>query len=455
MSVAVVQPVPVRVSARVTVGVDAAVTANHHVCVRTVHADGRVEVSRLHVAPSVAGLGVLSQRLAGTPGAVVIAEPTSMTWLGLSVAAERAGCEFTLIGARHASRLRSAIIGKNKSDVIDADVIARAADVFDLTAFHVPSPTELALRRAVTRRQNAVVDANRAYRRLLSLARWAFPDVWTAFAGSLPSALAVLERWPDIRGLAVARRSSLTAVVAEHTRGARDVPTRVEGIRRAAGDWVSFWDGRLDLDALAWEVGEHLRDYAEAQARVARATDAATRQWEALYGADPLLLSVPGMGPITAPIVRAYLGDGSRFASGKKAACYVGITPSSWASGTVTQPRRAITKEGPAALRLAFYQAANGARRTDPQLAEFYHRLMTQRGQCHTQATIAVARKLVERTWLVLTTGRPYELRDLDGKPITERAAKVLIAEQLAVDPETRARARAHSAATHRGKLTR
>jgi transposase len=234
-----------------------------------------------------------------------------------------------------------------------------------------------------------------------------------------------------------------------------DVPTRVERIRHAARQWVDFWDGRLDLDALAWEVAEQLRDYAEAQARVQRATAMATACWETLYGPDPLILSLPGVGPATAPVIRAYLGDGTRFGSGKQAASYVGITPSSWASGTVSQPRRAITKEGPAALRLAFYQAANGARRTDPQLAAFYHRLMTQRGHCHTQATVAVARKLVERTWLVLTSGLPYQLRDLDGRPISERAAKALIAAELAVDPEIRARARAHSAATHRGKLTR
>ncbi|MGD9622857.1 MAG: transposase, partial [Mycolicibacterium sp.] len=41
------------------------------------------------------------------------------------------------------------------------------------------------------------------------------------------------------------------------------------------------------------------------------------------------------------------------FSSAKKAASYAGITPSTWSSGTVTQPRRAITKEGPAPLRLA------------------------------------------------------------------------------------------------------
>ncbi len=223
----------------------------------------------------------------------------------------------------------------------------------------------------------------------------------------------------------------------------------------AARDWAVFWDGRLDLDALAFDVTEHLADLAAASARVDRATAVATAFWERLYGDDALLSSLPGMGPITAPTVRAFLGDGSGFPTAKAAACYVGITPSNWSSGTTTQPHRAITKEGPAVLRLAFFQAGNAARRVDPQLAAFYRTLMTDRGHCHTSATVAVARKLTERTWTVLRRGEPYQLRDLDGRPVTERAAKQLIAERLTVDQTVRTRARAHSAATHRAKLTR
>ena len=103
----------------------------------------------------------------------------------------------------------------------------------------------------------------------------------------------------------------------------------------------------------------------------------ATDYWECLYGDDELLTSVPGIGPVTAPTVRAFLGDGTGFASAREAARYIGITPSNWSSGTVNQPSRAITKEGPAALRLAFYQAANSARTRDPQLAAFYQRLIS------------------------------------------------------------------------------
>ncbi len=118
------------------------------------------------------------------------------------------------------------------------------------------------------------------------------------------------------------------------------------------------------------------------------------------------------MGPVTAPTVRAFFGDGSGLDSARAAASYAGVTPSNWSSGTVSQPSRAITKEGPAALRLAFYQAANAARASDPQLAAFYYRLMVQRGHCHAQANVAVARKLAERVWTLLTRRNGYQLRD-------------------------------------------
>jgi len=440
---------------RVQVGIDAAVTANHHVCVRSLDLDGREHTDRFLAAPTLSGLALLTSRLAPYPGAVAVAEPTSMTWLSLSVAVSEAGGRLALLGSRHSARLRGAIVGKNKSDVIDADVLARAGDVFTLRPMPVVTPGQLALRRAVTRRGAAVIDGNRYWRRLMSLARWAFPDVWNAFGGSLPTAVALLGRWPHLAQLGAARRASLTAVVAEHTRAVADVPARVEQIRAAATAWARFWDCRLDLDALAWDVSEHLTDYHAALERVARATTQANTYWEQLFGDDELLHSLPGIGPATGPTMRAFFGDGTGFDTGKQAACYAGIVPSNWSSGTVTQPSRAITKEGPAVLRLACYQAANTARAIDPQLAALYHRLMTERGHCHTQANVAVARKLVERVWTVISRGQRYQLRDPDGQPITSRAAKALIAQRFTVPAEVRQRARAHSAATHRAKLTR
>jgi hypothetical protein len=51
---------------------------------------------------------------------------------------------------------------------------------------------------------------------------------------------------------------------------------------------------------------------------------------------------------------------------------------------------------------------------------------MVERGHPHAKATCAVARKLVARTWVTTTTGSSYELRDVDGTPVTRRRAKEL-----------------------------
>jgi len=66
---------------RVQVGIDAAITANHHVAVRSINPDGTAVTSRFVLAPTLSGLNALTRRLGAYPGVVAVAEPTSMTWL--------------------------------------------------------------------------------------------------------------------------------------------------------------------------------------------------------------------------------------------------------------------------------------------------------------------------------------------------------------------------------------
>jgi transposase len=340
--------VPFEATNPVAIGIDAAVVANHHLVVCRPSMSGAGEtLEDFVVAPTLAGMEILTKRLSQWPGVMAVAEPTSMTWLPLSVALRNAGGYLALIGNRRSARLRSALAGKNKSDPIDAVVLSRAGELFALQPARIPAAGELALRRTAQRRGKALVEANRCLRRVISQARWAFPDVWNAFAGSRPTALAVLNRWPHLENLGRARTSSITEVVALHTRGVAHVEARAERIRIAARSWAEFWYGHLDLDALAWETTELLEDLNGAEARLERASEQTRRCWEQLWGDDPLLLSVPGMGQIIAPTVRAFLADATQFESAKEAQAYVGLNPSNWSSGQMESPSRAITKEGP------------------------------------------------------------------------------------------------------------
>ncbi|WP_227878807.1 hypothetical protein [Arthrobacter dokdonensis] len=77
---------------RAVAGIDAAITARHHIAVREFFDDGTEHLSRFTVDPTLAGLERLSARLAAVPAPVTaVVEPTSMTWLALALAVERAG----------------------------------------------------------------------------------------------------------------------------------------------------------------------------------------------------------------------------------------------------------------------------------------------------------------------------------------------------------------------------
>ena len=359
-----------------------------------------------------------------------------------------AGCEMGFVQARDSARLRQASAGRNKTDVIDdADMLARSEQVLGVRAAPTLEPEVFALRRALGRRHKLTIDAHRAECRLWSVASWAFPDVWRACGGHRV-AQPLLGRWPHLGALARARAGSVAEIVAAHSRD-RDPARRAERIGGAARGWLRFWAGRLDLDTVAWEVAELLDDIEIADISHQRATTKAVELWHTSWP-DDVLVTVPGIGKICASATRAWWGNGTHLPTAKAAAAFVGLNPSNWESGLTAAPSRRITIEGPPALRLAYYQAANVARRRDPAMAAHYRKLMVERRHNHISANCAIARKLTGRAWAVLQTGIPYEHRDLDGNTIDADTAAEL-AVSLAVPDDQRRRARA--VANSRGRL--
>jgi transposase len=426
----------------VAIGIDAAIVAAHQVAVR-----GEGVNADFKVPPTLAGMATLTQRLVPLAGSLVVAEPTGGSWLPLSVAVADAGCRIGFVANRDSARLRKAITGANKTDLIDAAMLAQCEAVLGVVEAPAVSSGQVGLRRALRRRHHGIVAAHRAECRLWALSSWAFPDVWRACGGHRV-AQPVLARWADLGSLSRARVDSIADIVAAHSRD-QHPERRAQRIRCAAAGWLRFWAGRLDLDALAWEVEELLADIGAADAAVARASEYAAALWQENWHGDDVLMSIPGIGPMCAAATRAWWGSGTHLPSAKAAAAFVGLNPSNWESGLSASPSRPVTKQGPAELRLVYYQAANVARRHDPELADFYRRLMVDRKHNHIKATCAVARKLVCRAWAVLQSGHRYQLRDLDGHEIDQSTATA-IAAGLAVPDDVRRRSRA----LQRGRLS-
>ena len=112
-----------------------------------------------------------------------------------------------------------------------------------------------------------------------------------------------------------------------------------------------------------------------------------------------LLLTHPGVGPVTALATDVFLGDSARFADGKAVASYVGMIPSEYSTGG-RQRLGGLSKQGNPLLRFLWCEAGMHAARRDPELKRFYRRKLQQKGLG--KVRIAVARKLGIRLWIML-----------------------------------------------------
>ena len=103
-----------------------------------------------------------------------------------------------------------------------------------------------------------------------------------------------------------------------------------------------------------------------------------------------MLTQLPGVGPFTALVILAEIGDISRFGSARKLASWAGLTPTVRGSDRTVRHGH-ISKQGPAWLRWVLCEAAQTAKR-HPDFAASYQAIARRRGK--KIATTAIARKL-------------------------------------------------------------
>ena len=119
-----------------------------------------------------------------------------------------------------------------------------------------------------------------------------------------------------------------------------------------------------------------------------------------------LLMTHPGVGPVTALATDVFLGAPARFEDGKAVVSYVGMIPSEYSSGG-QQRLGGLSKQGNPFLRFLWCEAAVHAVRRDPELQRFYRRKLAQKGLG--KARVAAARKLGIRLWIMLRDQIDYQ----------------------------------------------
>lgn len=107
-----------------------------------------------------------------------------------------------------------------------------------------------------------------------------------------------------------------------------------------------------------------------------------------------LLMTIPGVGIITAMTYRATLDEPARFVESEAVGAYMGLTPRQYASGEIDR-HGSISKMGPKECRSALYEAAQSlllVSKRESKIKSWGLRIAKKKGV--KKAIVAVARKL-------------------------------------------------------------
>jgi transposase len=128
-----------------------------------------------------------------------------------------------------------------------------------------------------------------------------------------------------------------------------------------------------------------------------------------------LLMTHPGVGPVTSLAFVLTLGPVERFARSKQVVSYLGLNPREHSSGG-RQRLGSISKQGNPMMRSLLVEAGHTAARLDSELRQDYQRLKLRRGGG--VAKVAIARKLAVRMYWMLRSQASYaQLVRMQGSP--------------------------------------
>ena len=181
------------------------------------------------------------------------------------------------------------------------------------------------------------------------------------------------------------------------------LPQRAEQVRRGAAALAETLPALArhaieDLLAHLRALDERITGYDKELEQLAKASPAACR-----------LMTINGIGPLTALAVVSTVGSAHEFHSARQFAAWLGLVPSQWSTGGKTRLGR-ITKRGDAYLRMLLVLGArvvlNTASRRHDRLSRWALALKARRG--YYRAAVAIAAKNARIVWALLTREQTF-----------------------------------------------
>lgn len=120
-----------------------------------------------------------------------------------------------------------------------------------------------------------------------------------------------------------------------------------------------------------------------------------------------LINSVVGIGMITATAFLIYTQDFTAFDNGRQFACYAGIAPFEYSSGSSIRGKTKVSPLANRKLKALLANCASAAVRHDPELKAYYQRKLEE-GKAKLAVLNAVKAKLINRVFATVNRGTEY-----------------------------------------------
>ncbi len=431
-----------------TIAIDLAIVGEH----KAVVADeqGRFVTPVLKLRTSARELTALLARAregAQDQSLRVVMEPTGMAWFPVAVFLLRQQVLVYVVNSQRVAALRRFYKRHAKSDRIDSRVLARLPFVSpdELHALTLSSATTLACQRGCKQLDRLMTQITACKNRLQAMDRFAWPGLErTVFSDPFSAAARWFrEQWYDPRLVIDAGAQRIRQAWQASGHDAEDDGAWAEALVQLAEEVLALYGCEmeyLDFGLLQEEAGHEQQMLASFEEVHHRLKIKTVRPLYRQIHASRNLESIPGVGQDGAAVYAGFVGQVQRFASQRAFRGWSGLVPDSRQSSQSETKGLHITQAGPDLVRKFGFMDADTARKRDPQLAAVYYDQIVKRGKHHTQAVCACATHLMDRIFAVLCEDRPYQLRDVDGTPVTAEQALAIIAAKYTVPDEVRKR---------------
>lgn len=311
-------------------------------------------------------------------------------------------------------------IRKVKNDKQDALSIAELGKFQNIKAYSYLDIDTYTL-KSLCRDYYKLVDTRSTFKKKLSAdLRVIFPGYTKLFVNvTSVTSLALLKAYPSPKDILNASKEDVTEILKLSKKGLSWVNTFYDKLIKISTDanLIGIYSRGLSLKILSTITTiNNIEDQIKLYISEIKAIALSNTSNEALNKNLKLLMSIPGIGFISAVTILTEIGDINSFLKPKQLVAYFGIDPSVNQSGKFKSDKDTISKRGTRFGRRALYAVALASIRKTWQgnevnkvLYDFYN--INLEGKKKKVALVAIMHKLINYIFAVLRDQKKYEQR--------------------------------------------